>query len=60
VLVIGDYTRGWGIHPGRSKTRPILSAEQIDENTQTYLEQAYLVLDHERPRSGATQSGSPR
>jgi tyrosyl-tRNA synthetase len=48
VLVIGDYTARVGDPSGRSKTRPILSREQIDENTQTYLEQAYLVLDRER------------
>ena len=45
VLVIGDYTARVGDPSGRSKTRPILSAEQIDQNTRTYLEQAYLVLD---------------
>jgi len=48
VLVIGDYTARVGDPSGRSKTRPILSAEQIDENTRTYLEQAYLVLDRDR------------
>ena len=45
VLVIGDYTARVGDPSGRSKTRPVLSPEQIDENTRTYLEQAYLVLD---------------
>ena len=48
VLVIGDYTARVGDPSGRSKTRPILSPEQIDENTRTYLEQAYLVLDEKR------------
>src|SRR4028118_45586 len=48
VLVIVDYTARVGDPSGRSKTRPILSAEQIEENTRTYLEQAYLVLDRER------------
>jgi tyrosyl-tRNA synthetase len=48
VLVIGDYTARVGDPSGRSKTRPILSPEQIEENTRTYLEQAYLVLDRER------------
>ena len=48
VLVIGDFTARVGDPSGRSKTRPILSAEQIDENTRTYLEQAYLVLDRDR------------
>src|SRR5215203_5065164 len=40
VLVIGDYTARVGDPSGRSKSRPILSPEQIEENTRTYLEQA--------------------
>src|SRR4051794_16282692 len=48
VLVIGDYTARVGDPWGRSKTRPILSPEQIEENTRTYLEQAYLILDRDR------------
>ena len=48
VLVIGDYTALVGDPSGRSKTRPILSPEQIEENTRTYLEQAYLILDRDR------------
>ncbi len=48
VLVIGDYTARVGDPSGRSKTRPILSSEEIEENTRTYLEQAYLVLDRNR------------
>ena len=48
VLVIGDYTARVGDPSGRSKERPILSTEQIEENTRTYLEQAYLILDPDR------------
>ena len=48
VLVIGDYTARVGDPSGRSKTRPILSSEQINDNTRTYLEQAYLVLDRDK------------
>jgi tyrosyl-tRNA synthetase len=47
VLVIGDYTARVGDPSGRSKTRPVLSPEEIEENTRTYLDQAYLVLDRE-------------
>src|SRR5919112_1333529 len=36
MLVIGDYTGRVGNPSGRSKTRPILSSEQIDDNTRTY------------------------
>jgi tyrosyl-tRNA synthetase len=48
VLVIGDYTARVGDPSGRSRERPILSPEQIEENTRTYLEQAYLILDRAR------------
>ena len=48
VLVIGDYTARVGDPSGRSKTRPILSPEEIERNTKTYLEQAYLILDRGR------------
>ena len=48
VLVVGDYTARVGDPSGRSKTRPVLSPEEIEHNTRTYLEQAYLVLDPER------------
>ena len=48
VLVIGDYTARVGDPSGRSKTRPILSPGQIEENTRTYLEQAYVILDRDR------------
>jgi tyrosyl-tRNA synthetase len=48
VLLVGDYTARVGDPSGRSKTRPVLSPEEIEANTRTYLEQAYLVLDRER------------
>ena len=48
VLVIGDYTARVGDPSGRSKTRPILSPGQIEENTRTYLKQAYVILDRGR------------
>jgi tyrosyl-tRNA synthetase len=48
VLLVGDYTARVGDPSGRSKTRPVLSPEEIERNTRTYLEQAYLVLDRER------------
>jgi tyrosyl-tRNA synthetase len=44
VLIIGDYTAMVGDPSGRSKTRPMLSLEQIEVNAQTYLAQAGKVL----------------
>ncbi len=48
VLIVGDYTARIGDPSGRSKTRPVLSDEEILNNTETYLDQAYLILDRER------------
>jgi tyrosyl-tRNA synthetase len=48
VLIVGDYTTRIGDPSGRSAERPILSGEEIDANAQTYLEQAYAILDAER------------
>ena len=44
VLIVGDYTARVGDPSGRSKTRPVLGAEEIDANLRTYQEQAMTVL----------------
>jgi tyrosyl-tRNA synthetase len=48
VLIIGDYTTRIGDPSGRSSERPVLSDEEIDQNAQTYLEQAMVILDPAR------------
>jgi tyrosyl-tRNA synthetase len=48
VLIVGDFTSRVGDPSGRSETRPMLTAEEAEENAHTYLEQAGLVLDVER------------
>ena len=48
VLIIGDYTARVGDPSERDSTRPVLSSEQIEANAQTYMEQAFKVLDRER------------
>ena len=48
ILVIGDFTGMIGDPTGRSKTRPPLTREQIDENAETYKRQCYHVLDPEK------------
>ena len=45
VLIIGDYTSMVGDPSGRSKTRPLLTREEIDANAETYFAQAGKVLD---------------
>jgi tyrosyl-tRNA synthetase len=44
VLIVGDYTARVGDPSGRSATRPVLSAEEIDANAETYVRQAGKVL----------------
>lgn len=45
VLIIGDFTARIGDPSGRSKTRPVLTPEQVKQNAATYLGQAGRVLD---------------
>ena len=45
IFLIGDFTAAIGDPSGRNAMRPPLSPEQIQENAETYLAQAGLVLD---------------
>jgi len=57
VLIIGDYTARVGDPSGRSKERPILEGEVIDENAKTFQEQAYRVLDPDPERVEVRRNG---
>ncbi len=48
VFIIGDFTGRIGDPSGRTKTRPILTDEEIQENAQTYVEQVGQIVDVER------------
>jgi tyrosyl-tRNA synthetase len=48
VLIIGDFTAQVGDPSGRSATRPMPSAEEIEANAATYQEQAFKILDREK------------
>lgn len=48
VVIVGDWTAQIGDPSGQSATRPMLSAEEVRANAQTYLEQFFLVVDRER------------
>jgi len=48
IFLIGDFTAMIGDPSGRNTTRPPLNREQIEQNAQTYFDQASLVLDRER------------
>ncbi len=45
VLIIGDFTAMIGDPTGKKKTRPVLSAEQVEANARTYFAQAGKILD---------------
>jgi tyrosyl-tRNA synthetase len=45
ILIIGDATALIGDPSGRNATRPPLTEAEVQENAQTYLDQASLILD---------------
>ncbi|MCX6600172.1 MAG: tyrosine--tRNA ligase [bacterium] len=45
VFLIGDFTGRVGDPSGRSKTRPLMTEEEIKRNAQTYKEQVFKILD---------------
>ena len=48
ILIIGDGTALIGDPSGRNSTRPQLSQKQIKHNAQTYIDQAFKVLEKEK------------
>ena len=48
VFLIGDFTGLIGDPTGRSKTRPPLTREQIEENAETYKRQVFKLLDPDK------------
>jgi tyrosyl-tRNA synthetase len=45
VIIVGDYTGMVGDPSGRSKTRPRLTMDEIEQNATTYLEQFFKIVD---------------
>ena len=45
VLIVGDWTAQIGDPSGRSQTRPMLTAEEVRENAETYLAQFFKIVD---------------
>lgn len=50
IFVVGDFTARIGDPTGKSQTRQVPTAEEIEEGARTYAEQAFKVLDRERTR----------
>lgn len=48
VIIIGDFTGKIGDPTGKSQARKALTTEQVLENTKTYEEQIFKVLDKEK------------
>jgi tyrosyl-tRNA synthetase len=48
MFLIGDYTTKIGDPSGRSKTRPVISDEQIKKNAETYKAQALKILNADK------------
>jgi tyrosyl-tRNA synthetase len=48
VLIVGDWTARIGDPSGQSQTRPMLTAEAVKANAETYLRQFYKVVDEAR------------
>ena len=48
VLIVGDWTARIGDPSGQSQTRPMLTAEEVKANAETYLRQFFMVVGRER------------
>ena len=45
ILIVGDWTAQIGDPSGESATRPMLSAEEVRANAETYMQQFFKVVD---------------
>ena len=50
TFLIGDFTGMVGDPSGQSKTRPMLSDEQLKVNAKTYTDQVFRILDEKKTR----------
>jgi len=48
ILIVGDWTARIGDPSGASITRPMLSAEQVKENADTYMKQFFKIVDKDK------------
>ena len=48
MLIAGDFTASIGDPSGKSETRPMLSADQIRANAETFTSQFWLILDRSK------------
>jgi len=50
IFIIGDFTAMIGDPSGKSETRPALTAKQAKENSRTYQDQVFRILDRKKTR----------
>ena len=48
VLIVGDWTAQIGDPSGRDETRTMMTAEQVKQNAQTYMDQFFIIVDRAR------------
>jgi tyrosyl-tRNA synthetase len=48
VLIVGDWTAQIGDPSGASATRPMLTAEKVKANAETYMKQFFRVVDRDK------------
>jgi tyrosyl-tRNA synthetase len=48
ILIVGDWTARIGDPSGESTTRPMLSADEVYTNAQTYMQQFFKVVDEKK------------
>ncbi|MBA7665675.1 Tyrosine--tRNA ligase [subsurface metagenome] len=48
ILIVGDWTAQIGDPSGASITRPMLSAEQVKANAETYMQQFFKIVDRKK------------
>ncbi len=48
VLIVGDWTAQIGDPSGASVTRPMLSAEEVQANAETYMQQFFKVVEKDK------------
>ena len=48
VLIVGDYTATVGDPTGKNRTRPMLTHEEVVENSKRYQEQFFKIVDRKK------------
>ena len=48
ILIVGDWTAQIGDPSGKDESRPMLTAEQVQENAKTYMDQFFMLVDRSR------------